>query len=151
MKKKLKDYLHFYLSPHTCSGKDGDCVNSNICQMNDCCTWPAGVRMYIFPDESITNGFLDNYRKENPNGIYDPILTFKNYEQFLKAGYKPILRSIDDITNEEFMQLRELENSLPNRFEAATLVLQKLIKEKYDMFGLMKENLAIDQKHFIKK
>lgn len=76
---KLKDYLHYYIY--------------------------SGVGVYVFPDETITNGFLAKYKEDYPDGVYNPLLTLENYAKFLNDGYKPILRPLEDMTEEEMVNL----------------------------------------------
>lgn len=86
---ELKDYLHYYIH--------------------------SGIGVYIFPDDTITNGFLAKYKADYPNGVYNPVLTLDNYTKFLNDGYKPLLRRLEDMTEEEMVGL--LQSMLPADLE----------------------------------
>lgn len=95
--KDIKDYLHFYL--------------------------PAGIGVYVFPDESITNGFLDRYKQLYPSGEYAPVLTSKNYNHFLKSGYKPVLRPLSDMTEEEAREVVLLRSPIGSVKDSDSIVI----------------------------
>lgn len=106
MKKEIKDYLHFYLPTKQCDTEHGGCINSLICNQNDRCQRQSSISVFIFPDDSLNDGFLKKYLIQFPKGIYNPQLTFDNYKRFLKDGYKPILRPLSDMTEEEAKEAR---------------------------------------------
>ncbi|MEO7044702.1 MAG: hypothetical protein ABI091_05295 [Ferruginibacter sp.] len=123
MKKELKDYLHLYLN--------------------------SSISVFIFPDESITDGHLDKYRKDYPNGIYNPLLTFNNYKQFLNDGYKPILRPLSDMTDDEDCERLNFYYDYDNaKYLDKTIieaeVTKYLLSKHFDIFGLIEAGLAID-------
>lgn len=127
MKKELKNFLHFYLN--------------------------AGISVFIFPDDSIKDGFLDKYRKDYPNGVYNPILTIENYQRFLNDGYKPILRPVSSMTKEEAQEAGrkfagypgEDEDDYTDLVQPFSYTAKHLIDKGFDVFGLINAGLAIDK------
>ncbi len=115
---KISDYLHFYLK--------------------------SGISVFIFTDDSITDGFLEKYITEHPNGIYHPVLIVENYERFLKDGYKPILRPDTDMTPEESQEMQLLQNG-KGITQSWAFMIKWLIDNGFDVFGLIEAGLAIDK------
>lgn len=122
-KEKLAEYLHLYLK--------------------------SGISVYIFADnslsaDSINDGFLHEYVKNNPNGVYNPVLTTENYERFLRDGYKPILRPDTDMTSEESQEMQLLQEG-KGITQAWAFMTKWLIEKGFDVFGLIELGLAIDK------
>ncbi len=122
MEKTIKDYLHFYLK--------------------------SGISVYIFADNSLTadsinDGFLAEYVKNYPNGVYNPVLTIENYERFLKDGYKPILRPDTDMTAEESQEIQMQGGK--GITQSWAFITKILIHKGFDVFGLIEAGLAIDK------
>jgi len=120
---KLSDYLHLYLK--------------------------SGIGVYIFADnsldaDSINDGFLAEYVKNNPNGVYNPVLTTENYERFLKDGYKPILRPDTDMTSDESQEMQLLQGG-KGITQAWAFITKWLIEKGFDVFGLIEAGIAIDK------
>lgn len=105
--KKLSDYLHFYL--------------------------PYGIRVYVFPLETITNGFLEKYRKDFPDGVYNPVLTFGNYHRFIADGYKPFFRRLSSMTGPEAV---EIYNELYPGIDQPDDRKASIIKSQLDYRGM---------------
>lgn len=118
MKKEIKNYLHFYLK--------------------------SGISVYVFTDDSITDGFLEKYVTDHPNGVYNPVLTTENYERFLKDGYKPILRPDTDMTPEESQEMQLLQEG-KGITQAWAFMTKWLIDKGFDVFGLIEAGIAIDK------
>lgn len=108
MKKEIKDYIHFYLPTKQCDTDSGGCINSLICNQNDRCQRPSSISVFIFPDDSLEDGFLKKYLTQFPKGVYNPQLTHENYKKFLKDGYKLILRPLSDILNTEAYEVYKI-------------------------------------------
>lgn len=85
---ELKDYLHYYIN--------------------------SGISVYVFPDDTITNGFLAKYRQDYPDGVYNPVLTLDNYTKFLNDGYKPLLRRLEDVTDDEWLDIEHETSIAPD-------------------------------------
>lgn len=134
MKIDIKDYYHLYI----------------------------GAKVFVFTDESITDGFLDNYRTKYPNGVYNPILTIDNYKRFLDNGYKLILRPLSDLKIEDSVEIVNshegmvvancylfIKNWVENKatmlhFETQVTFINKMRQLGFDCDGLIQEGLAID-------
>lgn len=121
---KLQDYLHYYIY--------------------------SGIGVYVFPDDTITNGFLAKYKQDYPNGVYNPVLTLDNYVKFLNDGYKPILRRLEDMTEEERDEVFGADTHWYKPFDATDACdskqWHKLLSMGFDLFGLIDAGLAVDGK-----
>ncbi len=82
MPKKFSDYVHLYLK--------------------------SNISVFVFPDESITDGFLDKYLTMVPNGVYNPVLNEENYKRLLEGGFKPILKRIKDAPAQDRADFKSL-------------------------------------------
>lgn len=73
MKKDIKDYIHLYL----------------------------GCEAYVFPDDTLSNGWLDAAVKNMPALQYKIPVTLDRVKHIIERGYKLILRPLSDMTEEE--------------------------------------------------
>jgi hypothetical protein len=75
-------------------------------------------------------------------------LTAKWMQSLLEKGinFKPILRRLEDITPEETGQMRLIRDSIDYRIKKYAAVTNYLLKQKFDLFGLIEAGLAIDEK-----
>ncbi len=128
--REIKDYLHLYLQ--------------------------SGIGCFIFPDDSITDGFLEKHKTRYPNGEYAPKLHIGTYERFLKDGYKPILRPLSDMTEEEMEQIwhadepksilqMEYKDGRVRKVALCSERTKFLLSKGFDIFGLIEAGLAIDK------
>lgn len=125
--RDIKDYLHLYL----------------------------GCEVYVFPDETLTNGWLETKRKEMPGLTYQYQLTISNYNVVLDAGYKPILRPLSDMTDEEMDEVWhgiEPKNVLVMQYKNSGMErkvalcserTRYLLSRGFDLFNLIEEGLAV--------
>lgn len=117
-KKKLASFMHLYLK--------------------------SEIGVFIFPDDSITDGFLEKYVTDNPNGVFNPELNIEKYERYLRDGYKPILRPDTDMTPEESQEMQLLSQG-KGITQSWAFMTKWLIEKGFDVFGLIEEGLAIDK------
>jgi hypothetical protein len=144
--KKIEDYLYLYLR--------------------------SGIRYFVFPDESITNGFLERYKRDYPEGEFAPVMdSYEAYQRVIKDGYKPLLRPLASMTEEEAVEMYShlypwtakdpnkevhvwaIKNQLSDKGvynEGNVSMLHYiewfpyLLSRGYDLFNLIPEGLAID-------
>lgn len=165
---RLKDVIHFYI----------------------------GSPYFIFPEESITDGFLDKYKKQYPTGVYAPILPLDKIkiDSILRGGYKLVLRQLSDMKEEELREICEImeyaNSKLPffrrqksktwvqwycvwdnketivanltndingltiygnNYYRCYLKVFPFLLKQGFDLFGLINSKQAIDAETLYQK
>lgn len=135
--KELKDYLHLYI----------------------------GCDAYVFPDETLTNGWLEQKLKEIPKMEYKIPVTHDRVRYILERGYKPILRPISSMTEEEAKHLITLRGytdvsnvnfinggvefdhpgmtTYINFDKQTPEQFAYLLSRGFDLFGLLESNLAV--------
>jgi hypothetical protein len=116
MKKEIKDYIHLYL----------------------------GCEAYVFPDDTLTNGWLKDKLIRFPELEYKIPIELTRIKYILERGYKPILRKLSSMTEEEKIKYQMPKNNANVIFFTAKQVVE-LCKEGFDLFGLIDANLAIDK------
>jgi len=120
-----------------------------------------GSKVFILPDECITDGTLDRFKANHPNGVYNPELTIDNFKRYFKDGYKLILRHLSDMTEDEqreyimfeypdfvnekevkpfqsLITIRIFNTCTPKQF-------LYLISKGFDLFNLIKDGHALNQ------
>lgn len=126
--KDIRQYLHFYL----------------------------GCDAFVFLDEVITDGWLKKQLKEQPNLRYSIRIEAGSLGYILYNGYKPILRPLSDMTEEEMnecwfnmegsVEVRcEYKDGGVKRFDSTPAQVRYLLSRGFDLFGLIPAGLAIDK------
>lgn len=125
---ELKNYLHLYL----------------------------GAEVYIFPAETLSNGWYAEKKKgfQDGWGFYE--LTIPKYNQTLEAGYLLALRPLSDIKDHEhiessvaytdaFGKVAEDKSEWVKEWHGEFARTLYLLSKHFDLFGLIENGLAIDK------
>lgn len=104
-----------------------------------------GCEVFVFTDEAITDGFLKKYLKDYPSGVYNPIMTIDKFKHFIYSGYKPILRPMSDMTEEERGWYLIINNANHSKEQCDANNTAWLLQKHFDLFDLIKSGQAIDK------
>lgn len=152
---KLQDYIHYYMG---CKCETPDGIGTLV-----------GIPWHIHSQDRVSvhfgkqmirtvNSIDGGYNKVRNHGDY--ALFAKRYEPIgskgitedgfdMPGGVKPILRKLEDMTEEEVAELNEFrfETYPPaGMMKAEAAATNYLIKKGFDLFDLIKHGFAIDSK-----
>ena len=107
-----------------------------------------GCEAYIFPVNTYSDGWLSKQLKKLPDLQYSIEITTSSLQGIIADGYAPMLRRLDSITMDEInerMRLAAKWNPFEKTVYCAAEQTAYLLKQGFDLFGLIDSGQAIDK------